>query len=184
VTGPVVIVAGGCDPAVEEEMRAYRDVLVEAFAEFEGTVVSGGTREGISGLVGDIGEAHPGRIHTIGYLPATGLPADATVDEDPRRYRELRRSDGTGFTALEPLQNWIDVVASGISPAEVRLIGINGGTIAAAEYRLALGLGARVALIEESGREAARLLPDPDWSGSPLLTRLPREAAAVRAFLG
>ncbi|MEX2210528.1 MAG: hypothetical protein WD689_02010 [Gaiellaceae bacterium] len=180
IAGPVVIVAGGCDPSVEEEMQGYRDLLLDAFSEFEGTILSGGTREGISGLVGDLCERYPAVIRAIGYLPASGLPADATVDD---RYSELRRTDGTGFSALEPLQNWIDLITAGVAPGDVRLIGINGGMIAATEYRLALALGARVALLEESGREAARLLPDPAWSGSPLLSRLPRDPSALRAFL-
>lgn len=180
IAEPAVIVAGGCDPSVEEEMQGYRELLVEAFSGFAGTILSGGTREGISGLAGDVREAYPGRIQAIGYLPGGGLPGDATPDE---RYDELRRTDGAGFSALEPLQNWIDLVAGGVSPERVRVLGINGGTIAATEYRLALGLGARVGLVEESGREAARLLPDPDWSESPRLVRLPRAAAAVRDFL-
>jgi len=181
LTGPVVIVAGGCDPSVEEEMRGFRELLVAAFDGFAGTILSGGTREGVSGLVGDVKEAYPDRIRAIGYLPGSGLPPDATPDAE--RYDELRLTDGVGFSPLEPLANWIDLVASGIPPAAVRLIGINGGRIAATEYRLALALGARVGLIEESGREAARLLPDADWAGSPRLVLLPRDAAAIRAFL-
>ena len=181
LAGPVVILAGGCDPSVEEEMQEYRHLLLEALDGFAGTLISGGTRQGISGLVGDIRAARPEGIRAVGYLPSSGVPADATPDEE--RYDELRRTDGIGFTALEPLQNWIDLAASGIAPADVRLLGINGGIIAAAEYRLALGLGARVGLIEESGREAARLLPDADWAASARLVRLPRDAAAIRAFL-
>lgn len=182
IAGPVVIIAGGCDPSVEEEMQGYRELLLEAFADFAGTVISGGTKEGISGLVGDVGARYRESIHIIGYVPGAGLPDDATSDED--RYSELRVTEGDGFSALEPLQNWIDLIACGILPADVKLIGINGGTIAAAEYRLALGIGAQVGLIEGSGREAAKLLPDEDWSTSPLLSRLPPDPAAVREFLG
>jgi ppGpp synthetase/RelA/SpoT-type nucleotidyltranferase/8-oxo-dGTP pyrophosphatase MutT (NUDIX family) len=94
ISRPVVIVAGGCDPAHEEQMAAYRDLLRDTFAYFRGTVISGGTSEGISGLVGELGNDSQGRIHTIGYLPST-LPADGTAHRD-ERYHELRNTDGQG----------------------------------------------------------------------------------------
>jgi hypothetical protein len=34
---------------------------------------------------------------------------------------------------LEPLQYWADIITSGIEPSKVKLLGINGGKIAAAE---------------------------------------------------
>jgi hypothetical protein len=60
---------------------------------------------------------------------------------------------------------------------------VNGGEIAAFEYRLALALGARVGLVEGSGREADRLFQDPTWANSPNLTRLPADPQAIRSFL-
>ncbi len=128
---------------------------------FEGTVLSGGTTEGISGLVGELGHDRGEAVTTVGYLPEF-LPADATVDH---RYDELRRTDGHGFSPAEPLQNWVDLVASGIRPDTVRVLGINGGRIAAVEYRIALALGATVGLVADSGREAGRLLSEERWSG-------------------
>jgi len=88
------------------------------------------------------------------------------------------------FSPLEPLQNWIDLVAAGIAPADVRLLGINGGPIAGAEYRIAVALGARVALLEKSGREAAKIFTDPDWEGLPNLVVMPTDAMTIRAFVG
>jgi hypothetical protein len=64
------------------------------------------------------------------------------------------------------------MTACGISPGQVKLIGINGGKISAFEYRLALMLGARVAVIESSGREAACLFKDPFWRNAKNLQRL------------
>jgi ppGpp synthetase/RelA/SpoT-type nucleotidyltranferase len=183
LSGPVVVLAGGSDQSVEEQMQGYRELLFGAFEAFTGTILSGGTKEGISGLAGDVG-AQSGRIQVIGYLPGAVVAEDATVDEDRTRYGELRRTDGEDFTPLEGLQMWIDVLAAGIDPSEVRLLGINGGAIAAAEYRITLGLGAPVGLLEESGREASKLLRDEDWATSPLLVRLPREASAIQAFVG
>ena len=175
---PVVVVAGGTDPRFEKQVLAYADLLSAAFAGFEGTILSGGTAQGISGLVGDIGRASEGRIHTVGYLPEL-MPPDATADPD---YDELRRTGGSGFSPLEPLQNWVDLVASGASPASVRVLGINGGRIAAAEYRIALALGAVVGLVAESGREAGRLLGDEGWA-SPRLVRLPPDGEVLAAFV-
>lgn len=110
---PVLIVAGGTDPRLEGQMRDYADLLSVAVADFEGTVLSGGTIQGISGIVGDIGRASGGRIRTIGYLPGL-IPADATSDPD---YDELRTTGGHGFSPLEPIQNWVDLVASEIGRA-------------------------------------------------------------------
>ena len=100
-------------------------------------------------------------------------PRAAPGRRDPRPdYDELRTTPGSGFSPLEPLQNWIDLVASGIPPAGVRVLGVNGGRIAALEYRMALALGATVGLVADSGREAGRLLGDERWT-SPRLLRLP-----------
>ncbi len=180
---PVLIVAGGTDPRVQDEIAGYATLLVEALEGFEGTIISGGTREGVSGLVGDVAEAYGDSIRTIGYVPKL-IPADANLDKDTRRYSELRRTQGHGFTPLEPLQNWIDLFASRIRPADVRVVGINGGKIAAAEFRIALALGATVGIVAESGREASRLLTDVRWAESEKLVSLPPDGQTVRAFVG
>ena len=49
---PVVIVVGGAHPDVETKMQAYRDLLFEAFAGFRGTVLCGGTKQGVPGIIG------------------------------------------------------------------------------------------------------------------------------------
>src|SRR6185503_3063747 len=103
-----------------------------------GTVICGGTKEGISGLVGELCFARRDRIHAVGYLP-TSLPSDA--HRDGEHYGDLRYSTGKdGFSPAEPIQNWIDLLASGIDPKTVTLIGINGGDIAGFEYHLGAAL--------------------------------------------
>jgi len=183
IRAPALIIAGGTDPRIEEQMRSYSKLLMEALSGFEGTVISGGTTQGISGLVGDATQASPNRFRTIGYLPDL-MPKDATKDGDPSRYTEIRHTDGHGFTPLEPLQNWIDLLESGVSPGTVRVLGINGGAIARAEYEIALALGAKVGLIADSGREAGRIGSDKVWSRSQSLLSLPADPAAVQAFAG
>jgi ppGpp synthetase/RelA/SpoT-type nucleotidyltranferase len=176
---PIVIMAGGTDQNVEDKMQTYHDLLVEAFADFQGTIVSGGTQAGIAGLAGMLQESHPDHLHTVGYLPRL-IPSSITVD---RRYHELRHTQGTDFSALETVQYWIDLVASGIRPEQVKLLGLNGGTIAAAEFRLALALGAFVGILAGSGRSADDLLLDPEWNRSSRLVRLENNPALVHAFI-
>ena len=180
IAGPVVIVSGGCNASVEQQMQTYRLLLLEAFRDFRGTLISGGSTAGIAGLIGEVQQQYPDAIHTIGYVPEL-IPAGVAVDN---RYREIRCTTGHDFSALEPLQYWMDLIVSGIQPGQVKLLGINGGAIAAAEYRMALALGARVAIVEGSGRAAAQLLSDADWGDSKLLLRLPADAMTVRAFIG
>ncbi|MBN1419007.1 MAG: NUDIX domain-containing protein [Planctomycetes bacterium] len=163
VAGPYVIVAGGCDVYHEDAMASYGDLLRAAFADFEGTIISGGTREGISGLVGELAHTSGGRIRALGYLPKS-LPTDDTATKDDR-YRHRRTDGADEFTAREPIQNWLDLLATDIRPRDVRLLGINGGNIAGLEYRMAVALGATVGVIEGSGREAERVLDD--WPAQP-----------------
>jgi len=178
LAGPVVIVAGGTDPRVEERMAAYRDLMRAALADVSGTVVSGGTAQGICGIVADVGRERGASLRIVGYLPAV-LPGDATLDPG---YTEIRRTGGDAFSPAEPLQNWTDLLASGVAPSSVRVLGVGGGRIAAAEYRMALALGATVGLVEDSGREAGRLLAEESRPGRGPV-RLPADGETLRAFL-
>jgi len=177
---PVVIVAGGSDANIKQQIQGYRQVILAGFKDFQGTVISGGTASGISSLVGEIGESYRDAIKTIGYIPQT-LPAGVREDSG---YREIRRTDGNDFSPLEPLQYWIDIIASGIPPSGIKLLGVSGGTISATEYRMALALGAQVAVLEGSGGAVADLVCDDDWVDSKGLLRLPADAMTVAAFLG
>ncbi len=194
IRGSVVIIAGGCDPERPENWPDYGDLLEKGFHEFHGTLISGGTREGVSGLVAQLGKTSRGRLHTIGYLPRS-LPTDDSAHMD-NRYSELRRTDADGkdgFSAIEPLQNWIDLLASGITPHDVKVLGIGGGKIAAFEYHLAWALGAEVALLRGSGREAERfvneitsmpqMLVDEEPRLHPLVFELPDDPMTLRALL-
>ncbi len=178
IPAPVIIVAGGWDISVEQQTQDYRHFMLEAFRDFKGTIISGGTTTAVSGLVGEVGQKYYDAIRTIGYVPKK---PPATID---KRYSEIRYTKDGDFSALEPLQSWIDLIASGIYPPQIKLLGINGGVITAAEYRIALALGARVAVIKDSGHEAAKLLQDDDWGTSKMLVHLPADAMTIRAFIG
>ncbi len=108
--GPLVVVAGGCDPHSTIQMEAYRDLLQDGFSEYGGILLSGGTTQGISGLVGQLAEESDGRIVAVGHRPRT-LPLDGTATPDDRY--EIRYADGEGeFTGLEPVQYWLDLLAT------------------------------------------------------------------------
>lgn len=181
---PVVIVAGGTDPGVEVEMQQYGDCLLAAFEGFQqGTIISGGTTAGIPGLVGGLAQhfsSTGSRVRVIGYLPKY-IPTEAP--EDTRYHEHIRLPNGTDFTPQEPLQSWIDLIAAGVKPQNVKVLGINGGKIAAFEYRLALALGATVGVIESSGRAVADLLPDADWWNASKLFWLPADPSSAKAFV-
>jgi class 3 adenylate cyclase/tetratricopeptide (TPR) repeat protein len=178
ISPPVFIVAGGTS-SYDDEVDPYRELLLEAFRDATGTVISGGTEHGVSALAGDLGDRYPRALHTLGYLPET-LPEDAAPDS---RYHEQRRTPGETFSPLEPLTYWDDLLNAGIRPSQVKVIGIGGGPIAAAEYGVALALGATVGLISGSGRAADEILSDPHWAQSKGLTPLAPSSQSVLSFL-
>ena len=53
--GPIVIVTGSCRDPLNADLRA---VVLEAFSGYRGTVLSGGTKSGVCGLVGEVGDEH------------------------------------------------------------------------------------------------------------------------------
>jgi hypothetical protein len=174
---PVVILAGGADGEDPESAALAKSLLLAAFAGFAGTLVSGGTTSGVAGIAGDIAVACR-RAQVIGYLPRrTG-----TARRD-RRYTRFRTTPGRTFTVAECLLYWSDLIAAGVDPAAVILLGWGGGRIAALEYRIALLLGARVGVVSGSGRSADALRADRRWSRLPRLVFLARNAASIRAFL-
>jgi len=187
----VLCIAGGAAGMPAEDVQRYRVLLQQALREFDGIVLSGGTKSGIPGLVGEVAEdlakQGTGRFSLLGYLPHH-LPKDAPKDERYERHGNLIESPGQTLSELDAMQGWMDLVAAGINPSQVRLLGINGGAIAGFEYRLALALGAKVGVVEGSGREADVLLQDPDWKkeDQPGLIPLPLSVlddATVRAFV-
>jgi predicted ATPase/DNA-binding SARP family transcriptional activator/class 3 adenylate cyclase len=176
---PVVILAGGTDGSAEDWLDRNRQALVDAFRDFDGVVVSGGTQNGTAGLAATLRDRYGPSITTVGYLPHE-LPADVEIDPV---YDQLRRTDSHDFSIAESLQAWADLVASGVRPSDVRMLAINGGDIAAAEFRIAIALGCSVGVIVGSGREADRLLEDREWTAAPNVTPLEPDASAIRQFL-
>jgi len=175
---PIVIVAGGCDASVQARIEEYGLLIRQAFAGFKGTIISGGTTAGIPGIVGDVPDPD-GEITKIAYLPSH-LPAGDTKHPG---YAFFRITDHAGYSPLDPIQVWIDLLMTGVRPDDVRLLGINGGVISAFEYRLALVMGAQTAILRDSGREATEIAEDADWKDSKRLLLMPTDQETLNAFL-
>ncbi len=159
LSGAIVIVAGGVSSEVELQMLTYQGLMLEAFWDFKGTIISGGTISGISGLIGQVQEKYASTIKTVGYIPK---PTKAALID--KRYCQIRFTEGENFSPTEPLQYWIDLVDSGINCNDVKLLGINGGIISSIEYKIALALGASTAIIEDGKMEKETLFSDKNWN--------------------
>jgi hypothetical protein len=178
---PVLIVAGGAASLDAAGLDLIRPLLQAALREFRGTVISGGTTTGLPGCVGDLaGElgAYKG-FELLGYAPER-LPHGVTAHV---QYDKLIGA-GDDFSADQVLLTWTDILAAGIRPNEVLLLGFGGGSVSALEYRLALALGAEVGMVVVNEADAAdQLLRDPLWSALSNLYPLPIDKATLHAFV-
>ena len=160
---PVVIVAGGASLMDKAKTETYRGYFRKMMHGFTGTIISGGTTAGIPGLVGEVKEELEKQrtldFDLVGYLPRM-LPTNAAKS---KAYDIFCETDSNHFSVQEILNYWCDLVCSGIHPSDVLLVGIDGGDIAAMEYRIALSLGAKVTIIANSGRAASELFEDKFW---------------------
>jgi hypothetical protein len=178
IAPPVTILAGGSRADDHAVIARFRPLVIDAFRTYTGTIISGGTRVGVSSLAGDVQEAFPESIHTIGYVPrgVKGVPLDD-------RYREIRLTSESDFSVMEVIQYWCDLVTSGVLPSQVKVFGIDGGSISASEYKMALALGASVALLEGSGREAKKLRHNRHWRASRGLVCIPTDSYIIGEFV-
>jgi hypothetical protein len=174
---PIIIVAGGCSGEVEPQIRSYQRLILDSFRDFSGTIVSGGTTSGISGLIGEVQQKYPNFVRTVGYFPKS------QKDLVDKRFCEIRFTESQNFSPIEPLQYWIDIIASGTKADSVKLLGINGGKISAIEYRMALAFGAKVVIIKGSGMEADKILLDKRWVKSKNLISITAKPNKLQKIL-
>jgi hypothetical protein len=196
----VAIVAGDCAIGSERIVSDYEPLIRFAFEGFKGIVCSGGTRAGISGVVGDLPDP-AGNIRKVAYIPSS----HPVEDKEHPNYELIRTTSGT-YSPLDPIMLWSDILAAGMNPENVRLLGIGGGALSAFEYRLALLLRAKVGVLPAAGGTALDIALDPEWSralsapctsparqesdaasveeqGKACLLRLPSDRGSVRVFL-
>ena len=123
------------------------------------------TPGGVSALAGDVSSAVK-EIRAVGYVPSN-LPDD--VDED-ERYDEFRLTDGERFSPLEPLTYWPDLMDTGVRPADVGVVAVGARRLTGLELRIALPLGARVAVSPARRRSGIRPARSNVGDGSASLT--------------
>jgi ppGpp synthetase/RelA/SpoT-type nucleotidyltranferase len=179
---PVLILAGGAESLALDLVQRIHVLLKGACGRFRGAIISGGTTSGLPGAIGDVAKelaAEGGKqFRLFSYRPARlpdGVSAHPNYDEHTKI--------GADFLPDQILRYWSDLLAAGVKPHEVLLLGFGGGALSALEYRIALALGASVAVVAGTGGEAASLLADPLWSSLPNLYELPFDTATVRAFV-
>lgn len=175
-TEPVLIVAGTASAADQHRVDEFRPLVEAALRDARGTVICGGTRQGVPGVVGDCVEARP-TVSLVGYVPAT-LPPTAQAHA---AYAN-RTTTATDFSLLEPLQAWTDLIAGGVAPEAVLVLGFGGGRISAFEYRFARAIGAIVGLVSSTLGAAGVLLGEESTAGRGVIS-LPPDAEVLRAFV-
>jgi hypothetical protein len=173
-----VFVVGGHDKSVEARMQEYQRLFETGFEGFRGRIIAGGTDAGLSRLVGSLNTASAGGLRPLTYLPRS-MPT-WTI---PHPGYEVITTEGDGFTPLESIRAWSDLMAAGVNPTDVKILGINGGQISAFEYRMALVLGATVGVVRDSGRAANEILADEFWCDVPNLLVLPADPQTVKVFV-
>jgi len=178
----IFVLAGGCTAEVQKAVDAFKPILLRASEGLAFTLFGGGTTAGISGLAGDVAQQSGGRVRAFGYLPRF-LPRGVQEDLNPERYAGRFNSSGSDFSPLESLQGWTDIITAGVDPRRVKLLSYAGGRISRCECILALALGARVGVIEDTALPTDRQFNEPEWEDCPNFVRLPMDSMSLRAFL-
>jgi len=176
-----IIVVGSCN---KEFDCGIEDLFFQAFSDFKGTIISGGTKSGICGLVGAVQKRSGNEVKTFGFLPKSKF-----AEYDGRYSEKPKLTSGTDFSVLEPITYWKYLIEDlKIPPSKIKVLGIGGGSISSIEYRIALAFGATVAIISGSGGEGERLISDElemngreDLSG--LLVQLPDDPWTIKKYV-
>jgi ppGpp synthetase/RelA/SpoT-type nucleotidyltranferase len=184
-----LILAGGAAHMSARTLRSVRPLVQAAMEAFEGTVMPG--------LAGEVAKRlkRQGRkrFELVGYRPESP-PKDAPIDHRYDRHVEFKRE--SDFSAEQILKTWEDLIAGGVTPSQVSLLGLGGGRLTAVEYYVALALGATVGVVQlpkpaavpgtitATTTDAESILDDSLWKETPSLLPLPYDVPSVRAFVG
>ncbi len=176
INSPLIIIAGSTAKGMEKTVELTKNSLIQSLKDYHGSIVSGGTASGISGIAGDLQERYLKSLRVIGYVPRN-IPEDVSLD---MRYASIHHTDGENFSIREPLQYWLDIVLSGIPPEKIFVLGVGGGRISSFEYRFAAILGIRVGIIEIPNWTIPLPLQDEAWKC--VLTPLKNDPAEIQRF--
>lgn len=167
-----IVLCGASDRSQHDVVMAWLEPLATSLPAGGGTLVSGGTAQGVSALAAALAARSEGWT-SFGYLPAE-LPDGVVPDAS---YDELRRSDTSSFSLSDALGYWHDLLTAGTDPRDVRVLGIGGGAITALELHLAVVLGARVGA--SPGADDGQ--PAPTWRAGVRIVR--PDVVELTAFL-
>jgi RyR domain len=178
-----LIISGGAASIDAEALAQIKPLLEVALDGFAGLVISGGTRSGVPGCVGavaaELAEQNAKEFDLIAYIPER-LPHDAP--KDTGRYDHFIACGQDDFSPQQLVCMWRNLLADGRRPQDVLLLGFGGGPVSAAEYQMALALGASVAVVCGTGGAVDALVNDPLWQKRRNLLPLPFDIATVKAF--
>lgn len=165
------MIAGGAGSWSRDQYDRAAERLRDALEHpvWDGTLISGGTASGISGVVGDLSG-----VRTRGYAPEHAV--------EHAGYDEVRHTGGTEFSVAQPLQAWRDLLNDGVHPADVPVLVFPGRRITRQELALAHALGAPVAIIDLDRTGPDSRLDDIYGEATGVLW-LPDDGMAIRAFL-
>ena len=177
-----IIVTGGAASINAADVARIRPFIETILRGYTGRVVSGGTKIGVPGCVGDVVEllASQGNkgLELIGYIPSS-LPPDAPKDG---RYQIIECNE-TRFTPEQIIRMWQDFKRHGIAPHEAVCVGFGGGPLSTVEYQIALALGACVVVAQGTNGSADKIARDEIWSGLPNLIPMPLDGASFTYLL-
>jgi ppGpp synthetase/RelA/SpoT-type nucleotidyltranferase len=164
VVGEEVLIIAGYGLLNDNMMDLYDAYILETLRDFSGTVISGGTHSGIPGLVGN----KTGRLSMtgnknytlLGYRPGT-LPD--FVKEDVN-YDFHITSENRLFSFYDVLMYWLDILFAKTNPENILLAGFGGGTISLLEYKMALAMDVKVALLQDTGGALTEIQHDNYWN--------------------
>jgi hypothetical protein len=127
-----VIFVGAAKSMTPIAQDAIGELIGGALVGYDGMILSGGTAEGVPGLVGRAAARLGLSDRLVGYVPR------GFGDHD--LYPQLRETRSADFGLYEPLLMWAEILGKGIPIENVRVVAFPGGPITKQEILLARAL--------------------------------------------
>ena len=180
IKGPVIIITCNNIFKSQIETKELESFIITSFSDYRGSVI-------LHGPINDISEI--AKILLKNYKENLVLYKYSSLNSS-----NFSISDGSISLSLiketksfEPeivISYWADLIASGINPGEVKLIGFSGGEEIEIEYCISLAFGAKVGIIAFTSRGFAPLFRNKDWSQDENLSFIPNDTETLRAYIG